>query len=78
MNEDYEINNGEKYFGIEELEVFQIIIEQKLLQYKYVINIINKNKNNKKKLFVIIHQLLKNKNIFQGKYKLFIYFSFIL
>ena len=27
MNEDYEINNGEKYFGIEELEVFQIIIE---------------------------------------------------
>ena len=78
MNEDYEINNGEKYFGIEELEVFQIIIEQKLLQYKYVINIINKNKNNKKKLFVIIHQLLKNKNIFQVKYKLFIYFSFIL
>ena len=27
MNEDYEINNGEKYFGIRELEVFQIIIE---------------------------------------------------
>ena len=27
MNEDYEINNGEKYFSIEELEVFQIIIE---------------------------------------------------
>ena len=27
MNEDYEINNGEKYFGIKELEVFQIIIE---------------------------------------------------
>ena len=27
MNEDYEINNGEEYFGIKELEVFQIIIE---------------------------------------------------
>ena len=27
MNEDYEINNGEEYFGIRELEVFQIIIE---------------------------------------------------
>ena len=27
MNEDYEINNGENYFGIRELEVFQIIIE---------------------------------------------------
>ena len=25
MNEDYEINNGEEYFGIKELEVFQII-----------------------------------------------------
>ena len=27
MNEDYEINNGEKNFGIKELEVFQIIID---------------------------------------------------
>ena len=27
MNEDYEINNGDHYFGIRELEVFQIIIE---------------------------------------------------
>ena len=27
MNEDYEINNGELYFSIKELEVFQIIIE---------------------------------------------------
>ena len=26
MNEDYEINNGDKYFSIKELEVFQIII----------------------------------------------------
>ena len=27
MNEDYEINNGERYFTIKELEVFQVIIE---------------------------------------------------
>ena len=27
MNEDYEINNGDEYFSIKELEVFQIIIE---------------------------------------------------
>ena len=27
MDEDYEINNGEEYFGIKELEIFQIIIE---------------------------------------------------
>ena len=27
MNEDYEINNGEEYFAIKELEVFQILIE---------------------------------------------------
>ena len=27
MNEDYEINNGDQYFTIKELEVFQIIIE---------------------------------------------------
>ena len=27
MNEDYEINNGDHYFSIRELEVFQIIIE---------------------------------------------------
>ena len=26
MNEDYEINNGDMYFSIKELEVFQIII----------------------------------------------------
>ena len=27
MNEDYELNNGKEYFGIKELEVYQIIIE---------------------------------------------------
>ena len=27
MNEDYEINNGDQYFSIKELEVFQILIE---------------------------------------------------
>ena len=27
MDIDYEINNGEQYFSIKELEVFQIIIE---------------------------------------------------
>ena len=27
MNEDYEINNGDHYFGIKDLEVFQIFIE---------------------------------------------------
>ena len=27
MNEDYEINNGDEYFTIKELEVFQILIE---------------------------------------------------
>ena len=29
MDVDYEINNGEQYFSIKELEVFQIMIEWK-------------------------------------------------